>query len=707
MEEQRKEGVETPAFRQEEPLQTGGLQDVVTEISFANGPTQSAQVLQVPAPEYNKRGIKAKDPEFVVAVIVFSILGGSLVLAALVLFGIYYMTDFLLGMCLYAFALLVILISELIIRKRLSKLSLVLTSIGIGGVYVSTYVNSSGGWFFDINSIYYRYHGKYLAWLDPDSVRDVGLNNFSVRTGVFIAAIFTLIVFLYGWKRQTDLYRVVGLLFCYLCIRPGIDWENVEQLPAAASQFVILGSMALIMNLIHALLPTKQKVLAYLLPMVAFPLVTEGLFSYFDWLRNNQVGSVSSLVYLSGVLFVTHLYLYKQLKAFEREGKSGSGLKVLVLMAYVIGLMELYHLFMYGAGTTMSDIMGDTYRQSLSLNNLPALLFVMLSISAMGLICFMILNRYKEKWVLFYFGIIMFYQVSLAVRDYHYPDNIANIWYLLGLFVLVRLMSLLKVKAVRGADAVLTLWICAHVLELSDKWYSYVMLATLLLSFFAVNYWYAYYELLVTYTLAFFVIKDLHLILKPPVFVGVLFVGILVVNHVKWVRGKYPVIYNAVVLAGQAMSYFVLLGYWYRNSYVTHLCMLVLGLGIITLVLQERYQLKCRHQLLIAELFLSYMILVMRLRYSFVTSILLMAVAVLVGVAGGFLMNQKSARICGLILSILVCGKIVLYDFSGGPVKQRIFLYLAVGVLALVIVGIYIVLEKRTQKKSIEPDKGV
>ena len=49
----------------------------------------------------------------------------------------------------------------------------------------------------------------------------------------------------------------------------------------------------------------------------------------------------------------------------------------------------------------------------------------------------------------------------------------------------------------------------------------------------------------------------------------------------------------------------------------------------------------------------------------------------------------------------------MLYDFSGGPVKQRIFLFLAVGVLALVIVGIYIVLEKRTQKKRIEPGKEV
>ena len=711
MEEQRKEEVETPVFSQDEPLQIGVLQASVPERSFADGPTQSAQVLQVPVSEYNKRGIKAKDPEFVVAVIVFSILGGALVLAALVLFGIYYMTDFLLGMCLYAFVLLVILISELVIRKKLPKLSLVLTSIGIGGVYVSTYVNSGGGWFFDLNSIYHRYHGKVLAWLDPESVRGVGLNNFSVRVGVCIAVFFTLLVLLYGWKRQIDLYRVVGILFCCLCIRPKLDLDGSNQQPALViTEFLVLGAVILFLNLIHSLLPSKNKTMAYLLPMVAIPLFMERLSrSCFYWLGNGLIESVPEMVCLAGVLFVIHLYFYQLLKAHSDLDWQKDWKKTVTIVAYVVTLTELFLMVTDVVGATWSDIFNDYFfMDRLCKDNLPALHFTMLSVCAMGLICFMMIYRYREKWILYYFGCVMFYQVYLAVRDAQYPEeSIADIWCLLGLLILTKLLTMRKVRAVRVADAVLTFIACGVALAHSKEWYSYLLMAVLVLGIFTGNYWHTYYELLVTYTLAFFVIKGLPLILKPTVFVGVLFVGILVVNHVKWMRGKYPVIYNAVVLAGQSLSYFVLLGERYRNSYVTYLCMLVLGLAIITLVLQEKYQLKCPHQLLIIELFLSYMILVMRLRYSFVTSILLMAVAVLVGVAGGFLMNQKSARICGLILSILVCSKIVLYDFSGGPVKQRIFLFLAVGVLALVIVGIYIVLEKRTQKKRIEPGKEV
>ena len=639
--------------------------------------------------------IKATDPEFVVAVIVFSILGGALVLAALVLFGIHYMTSFILGMCMYALALMIILVSELVVRRKLSKLSLVLTSIGIGGVYVSTFVNSSAVWYVG------SYSGRGQIW--NDGVRRLGLNNFSVRVGACIAVIFTLLVLLYGWKRQMDLYRVVGILFSYLCIRPEFDSDGANQQPTLViTEFLILGVMILFLNLIHALLPTKHKTMAYLLPMMALPLLMECFFkSSFFWLGNGLTESVPEMVYLLGVLFVTHLYFYRQLNVFSKENWQKDWKKTLTIAAYVVVLVELYLMVTDIVGAAWSDIFNDYFfMDSLCKDNLPALYFTMFLIGAMGLICFMMLYRYQEKWILYYFGCMMFYQVSLAVRDAQFPEEShADIWCLLGLLILTKVLTMRKVRVVRAADAVLTFIACGVALAHSEEWYSYLLMTVLVLGIFTGNYWHAYYELLVSYTLAFFVIEELPIMLKPPVFVGVLFVGVLLVNHVKRLRGKYPLIYNAVVLTGQTLSYLVLAGPWYRNSYLTHLCMLVLGLSIITLVLQKRYQMDCRHKLLIAELFLSYMTLVVRLPHSFVTSILLMVIAVLVGVAGGFLFEQKSARICGLVLSILVCGKIVLYDFSGGPVLQRIFLFLAVGVLALMIAGIYIVLEKKTQEK--------
>ena len=67
--------------------------------------------------------------------------------------------------------------------------------------------------------------------------------------------------------------------------------------------------------------------------------------------------------------------------------------------------------------------------------------------------------------------------------------------------------------------------------------------------------------------------------------------------------------------------------------------------------------------------------------------------------------KKKSVRIYGLVLSLLVCGKIVLYDFMGAPTLQRTILLFSVGVMALVISGIYIILEKKNALDQNAPKK--
>lgn len=645
--------------------------------SFAGGPTDSAVVLEVPRrqPLPEKRGIKAKDPEFVIGVTVLSVMGVLLVLAAVALFAFHFMTTRLLGFCMYVFTVAFILISELLIHRRLPKLGRVLTTLGIGGIYVATLVNSSRN-----------------------------MHNFSVGTGTCIAVAFTLMVLLYGWKRQISLYRVAALLFCYLCFRPG----QGTAYPALVSgpvltEFLILGTAILALNLLHALLPVKKyAVAAYAPPMAVAVFYTEVLFWGLYWQGEREwISNVPEMIFLACMFFVVHLYLYKQLKAVEREDKESKRWKKAVLLTvYVLVLLEFFDLVMSATGAAGSYFGEGRFLYSLCADNPAALNMTMLSFTAIGIICFALLARFKEKWFLFYFGNITLYLVYLALEDSHYNEgSVASFWCLLGLLVLVKILAFAKIKAVRVMEVILTFWSCIAAMFYPEKWCNYVLMAVLVLSVFTVNYWHACYESVVTFALAVFVIQELPLMLKPPVFVGILFVGLILVNHIKRLRGPYPLIYNSVMVTAQALSYLVLTGHMYRNSYITHLCMLVLGLGIITLILQERYHLQCRFKLLLVELFLAYMALVLRLPYAFITSILLMVIAA-VGVAGGFLTRQKSARICGLVLSILVCIKIVLYDFRGGPALQRIFLYLAVGVLALVIAGIYIVLEKKTKEKQ-------
>ena len=96
-------------------------------------------------------------------------------------------------------------------------------------------------------------------------------------------------------------------------------------------------------------------------------------------------------------------------------------------------------------------------------------------------------------------------------------------------------------------------------------------------------------------------------------------------------------------------------------------------------------------------IFLTYMALVVRTSLPVMNSILLMLIA-LVCVGTGFYAKEKRVRIYGLVLSLLVCGKIVLYDYRGAATLQKMILFLTVGIIALIIAGIYIVLEKKNSK---------
>ena len=122
--------------------------------------------------------------------------------------------------------------------------------------------------------------------------------------------------------------------------------------------------------------------------------------------------------------------------------------------------------------------------------------------------------------------------------------------------------------------------------------------------------------------------------------------------------------------------------------------MLVFGLATIVLGFQEKYHMNFSFKGMITAVFLTYMAFIVKTQLPVINSILMMLVA-LISVAAGFVEKKKNIRIYGLVLSILVCGKIVLYDFMSVPTLQKMLLFFAVGVIALLIAGISIVLEKK------------
>ena len=203
-----------------------------------------------------------------------------------------------------------------------------------------------------------------------------------------------------------------------------------------------------------------------------------------------------------------------------------------------------------------------------------------------------------------------------------------------------------------------------------------------------------YQEIVLTFSLAFFALSHLMPMIKLPAFSGILFVSILLFNNVNCMRGKGILVFNVFVLIGQVGALIGLADPVYRNSYITYLCMFVFVLAYLVLTLQEKYYKNFKHRELILVIFLTYMALIVKTNIPVINSILIMLIA-LVSVTAGFVKKDKPVRIYGLVLSLCTCGKIALYDYWGAPILQKTILFFVVGVIALVIAGIYIILEKK------------
>lgn len=580
--------------------------------------------------------------EYMVGAAILSVVGGAFILTALVMLGVYFMNGFVKGMCLYAGAILLLLVSELVIHKRWPKLATVFTAISIGGLYLFTVIN-------------------YLS-----------LHNFGMQVAVVITLLITILVVLLSRKRDSLVYRILALVASYLCLL------TVKEDITYVEVLVLIG-MILLINVLCVCLPLRRHQTAF----HAVHLCTNMIFAFAMNLRLDNCGITVEyrMPLVVGLVFIMQLVLLAQMRYQTKEESAGNRVDSFAVKVF------------YGiASVAYCAILG------LSLENLEGMELTRYgSLAAIGVICIaaiFVLRNYSVKWYPYYLVNLAALSLCSGVEEEWVPVICLTV-----LLAIAKLLSLWRIPALKLSDAVLTTLACIVLLGTMDEkeWYSYVLLAGVMVSVGFISQWQTYFEIILTYTLGFYAVFHLENILQLPVFVGLLFVGILLFNNVPRFRTGSIVVYNGMALAGQVICFLLLMNPVYRDAYITYLCMLVFGLGTIVLTFQEKYHMNFKGKHLIMAIFLTYMALVVRTSLPVMNSILLMLIA-LVCVGTGFYTKEKRVRIYGLVLSLLVCGKIVLYDYRGAATLQKMILFLTVGIIALIIAGIYIVLEKKNSK---------
>jgi hypothetical protein len=324
--------------------------------------------------------------------------------------------------------------------------------------------------------------------------------------------------------------------------------------------------MAFIVNLMCFIVPVRKGHTAISITHMALNTAftfwaylawTDGGADYFE-----SVGEMWQYpLFVAMSVLVMQLLFTLQVRWQERQ-TPGGGMTQNVGICVTYGISTLVYAVLTAAATDFCDLIyaggaaEDVY--------LPYRLVCSGVTVLISLIPLLALRRKQEKWFAWYLLNLMVLAIHMGSEG-DWEFNIC----LLVLLAASKLLSFTGAKLLRVSDAVLTTLACLIVLICRDDIFVVPLFVGLLLGVLCLNYWQTYFEVILTFSIALYTSTHMLTMLKLPVFVGVLFVGMLLFNNVKRWQGKGITFYNALMLTGQAVCFLLLVNPVYRNAYLT------------------------------------------------------------------------------------------------------------------------------------------
>ena len=640
---------QTSPCRAESQGEAGAVFRQETQEEIGKKPQQiygTYSVGSIPQPGFQKpwtdKG-SAKNHEFAVGIGVFGTIGVLFVLAALVLLGIHYMNDVVKAAGFYAVSLLVWGAAEFGLKKKSPILSMIFSALGIGSLYVTTMVN-----------FFY-------------------LENFNGLVTILITVLITVAVMIVSRKKDAGILRVICIGACmisFLLIVAALD-------TASDGELLVYMVMILLVQLLGIFLPVKKW--AYGIGIGQIVGAAVFAFCFATWMIHPEQVMELRAIYMIGFIMLSILLM--ELIVWRMPSDRAEKVQG-ICIAFGIGAGLLLWA-LYWCHDPYSDI------------EIWIRLGMMAIIAVMGIL-FFFLTRGKGSGLCWMQGYFVAGAALFLFGNGPAEERLSVTITLSVLLVLYKLLAY-WMKPLRVADAIITVWTVLAAWIYHGSFHGYVLLCILLLSVLLMNHWQTFYELLITGALVLYIPLVLDNDLVLPLIIAVMWLAELLFNYVDRFSGKGIAGFNYTVLAAETFCYLTLM-LKYFDSMVIYVILTVLGLGIILFTFQPRFHMAVSWRGLAISGFLTYMVLVTRFDYRITSSILMMVVG-LVSIVMGFQQEDKKLRVYGLILCLLTCFKITLYDFRAQDL-QRIILFLAAGVVALIIAGIYAFMEKKYSKSE-------
>lgn len=293
----------------------------------------------------------------------------------------------------------------------------------------------------------------------------------------------------------------------------------------------------------------------------------------------------------------------------------------------------------------------------------------------------------------YYFGVITLWLLPLD-----FCSEMVQAIVLCALLVLARLLSL-RFRFLRGADVALTVWASLFLLGTSGEWEGYIVFAVFVAMSLFTRFYHLFYQTLVTISSILFIAMSFENDITYAIVVAMIWLFMLLFNYVEVFRSHYTKTYNYIMWTLLAIIY---LGYATEAEYmmwVITFIMTFLGVGVLLTTASDRFGINEKYRAIACGVFLTVMLFMFQFTYDVTVSILLMVIGV-GSIGAGFYIKDKILRIYGLVVALIVCFKITLFDFADGESLERMILFFAAGAISLVISGIYVLLEKKDKKNS-------
>ena len=624
-------------------MQTKG----VLEVSAPVAP--KTPVLSAPSETGEKRRVESAQKqagqntlEFRVGVHVFGMIGALFVLAAFVIFGFHFLKGLGQGLCLYGAALVLILCSELLgRRRRQARFFGIVTGISVGSLYIANIVN-------------------YLV-----------LHTINPGEAMGATVLITLGAVFLGRKRDSAWIRLISLAGCYLCFFPAQGFES-------ELYFLVIAVMLLVINTAGVFFRNQSRRMAINVIHMLFNTGFTVLLVEKAWAE--EIGPVYLVFYIAtAFVFVSVLSIKECMKEKELPF-------FLCCMGNGVLLLLLFQVANFHPQITARPELG---------------LFVHLTAEALfltiSLITFLLWEKEDgRRWAqLYYIASVILFCGSFSEYEWEIILSV------LLTFLMVKLFS--GKKEILALDCILAAWVVMTGLWFWDEWYCWLFAAALFVSVFRIKGAYLYHEFAITTGILliwwrqcrFFFLEEFGMNggWLYPVSAGALLILFLLFNHLPGLKDKKQQPYNITSIVVMSLYYLMV---WFWHSYLFSSIMMVLGSVTILIVFRKRYGMGIPKKYLVLAGFLTYFSLTGHYESPVIVSILLMMTAL--GCVGiGFKQQDRAERLCGLAMAVFVCLKLVVYDFREVEIAYRILVFLVVGVIALIISFLYVKLEKKEE----------